>query len=156
MSRRTVRFRRSGRGRAPIAACWPLLPTSGNSPMHERSAWLLRGLAILAFTTLSIVVATYAFAYLYRPHSPYNRFAAPFAVSGLEVPAHFFGAGLALLLPPLQLSPAVRRVAPRLHRMSGWLTSSCILVAALAALSMSRHPQGGAASGAPLADLSLV
>src|SRR6185437_5002558 len=92
MARRTVRFRRPGRGRAPAAACWLLLPTSGNSPMHERSAWLLRGLAILAFAVLSIAVAIYAFAYLYREHSPYNRFAAQFAVSGLDVPAHFFGA----------------------------------------------------------------
>lgn len=124
--------------------------------MHERSAWLLRGLAILAFTALSIVVAAYAFAYLYREHSPYNRFAAQFAISGLDVPAHFFGAGLALLLTPLQLSAAVRRLAPRLHRVSGWLTASGILVAALAALSMSRHRQGSAASGAPLAVLALV
>ncbi|MEY2167856.1 MULTISPECIES: DUF2306 domain-containing protein [unclassified Rhodanobacter] len=124
--------------------------------MHERSARLLRGLAILAFAVLSITVATYAFAYLYREHSPYNRFAAQFAVSGLDVPAHFFGAGLALLLTPLQLSAAVRRLAPRLHRVSGWLTASGILVAALAALSMSRHTQGGAASGAPLAVLALA
>lgn len=124
--------------------------------MHERSAWLLRGLAILAFAVLSIAVAIYAFAYLYREHSPYNRFAAQFAVSGLDVPAHFFGAGLALLLTPLQLSATVRRLAPRLHRMSGWLTASGILVAALAALSMSRHTQGGAASGVPLAVLALA
>jgi len=124
--------------------------------MHERPARFLRGLAILAFAALSIAVAIYAFAHLYREHSPYNRFAAQFAISGLDVPAHFFGAGLALLLTPLQLSAAVRRLAPRLHRMSGWLTASGILVAALAALSMSRHTQGGAASGAPLAVLALV
>lgn len=37
--------------------------------MHERSARLLRGLAILAFTALSISVAAYAFAYIYREHS---------------------------------------------------------------------------------------
>jgi hypothetical protein len=36
--------------------------------MHERSARLLRGLAALAFTALSIAVAAYAFAYLYREH----------------------------------------------------------------------------------------
>ncbi|OOG45248.1 hypothetical protein B0E52_05830 [Rhodanobacter sp. C06] len=124
--------------------------------MHERSAKLLRGLAILAFATLSIAVAAYAFAYLYREHSPHNRFAAQFAVSGLDVPAHFFGAGLALLLTPLQLSATVRRLAPRLHRLGGWLAASGILVAALAALSMSRHTQGGAASGVPLAALALV
>lgn len=124
--------------------------------MHERSARLLRGLAILAFTALSIAVAAYAFAYLYREHSPYNRFAAQFAVSGLDVPAHFFGAGLALLLTPLQLSASVRRLAPRLHRLGGWLSASGILVAALAALSMSRHTQGGAASGVALATLALV
>jgi Predicted membrane protein (DUF2306). len=127
-----------------------------DSPMRERSARLLRGLAILAFAALSIAVAAYAFAYLYRDHSPYNRFAAQFAVSGLDVPAHFFGAGLALLLTPLQLSTAVRRLAPRLHRVSGWLTASGILVAALAALSMSRHTQGGAASGVALAALAVA
>jgi hypothetical protein len=124
--------------------------------MHERSARLLRGLAILAFTTLSIAVAAYAFAYLYREHSPYNRFATQFAMSGLDVPAHFFGAGLALLLTPLQLSAAVRRRMPRLHRLGGWLAASGILAAALAALSMSRHTQGGAATGVALAALALA
>ena len=124
--------------------------------MHERSTRLLRGLAILAFTVLSIAVAAYAFAYLYREHSPHDRYAAQFAVSGLDVPAHFFGAGLALLLTPLQLSGAVRRLAPCLHRLSGWLSASGILVAAVAALSMSRHTQGGAATGVALAVLALA
>ena len=126
------------------------------NPMHERFTRLLRGIAILAFTVLSIAVAAYAFAYLYREHSPYNRFATQFAVSGLDVPAHFFGAGLALLLTPLQLSATVRRLAPRLHRLGGWLTAGGILVAAVAALSMSRHTQGGAASGVALAALALA
>ncbi|MEW9625269.1 DUF2306 domain-containing protein [Rhodanobacter geophilus] len=124
--------------------------------MRDRSVRLLRCIAILTFTVLSIAVAAYAFAYLYREHSPYNRFAAQFAVSGLDVPAHFFGAGLALLLTPLQLGATVRRLAPRLHRLSGWLAASGILVAALAALSMARHTQGGAASGLALATLALA
>jgi hypothetical protein len=124
--------------------------------MHERPARLLRGLAILAFTVFSIAVAAYAFTYLYREHSPYDRFAARFAVSGLDVPAHFFGAGLALLLVPLQLSAAVRRRMPRLHRLGGWLSASGILAAGVAALPMSRHTQGGAATGVALAALAVA
>jgi uncharacterized membrane protein len=124
--------------------------------MRERSTRLLHRLASVAFAMLSAAVAAYAFAYLYRDHPPHNRFAAQFAISGLDVPAHFFGAGLALLLTPLQLSGRMRRRAPRLHRLSGWLSAGSILIAAVAALSMARHTQGGAASGAALATLAMV
>ena len=119
--------------------------------MRERSVRLLRGIAFVAFAALSVAVAAYAFAYLYRDYPPYNRFAAQFAISGLDVPAHFFGAGLVLLLTPLQLSARVRRRAPRLHRLGGWLSAGGILIAAVAALSMARHTQGGAASATALA-----
>lgn len=124
--------------------------------MRERSARVLHQMAFAAFAALSVAVAAYAFAYLYREHSPYDRFAAQFAVSGLDVPAHFFCAGLALLLTPLQLSGSVRRRMPRLHRLGGWLAASGILIAAIAALSMARHTQGGTASGAALATLAVV
>ncbi|MFK2930868.1 DUF2306 domain-containing protein [Dyella agri] len=124
--------------------------------MRERSVRLLRGIASVAFAALSVAVAAYAFAYLYRDHLPYNRFAAQFAVSGLDVPAHFFGAGLALLLAPLQLSAWVRRRMPRLHRLGGWLSAGAILIAAVAALSMARRTQGGVTSGLALAALAAV
>lgn len=124
--------------------------------MHERSPRLLRDIATAAFAVLAVAVAAYAFAYLYVDHPPHNRFAARFAVSGLDVPAHFFGAGLALLLAPLQLSATVRRRAPRVHRLGGWLSAGGILVSGIAALSMARHTQGSAASGVALAMLAMA
>ncbi|MEW9573233.1 DUF2306 domain-containing protein [Rhodanobacter sp. Si-c] len=124
--------------------------------MHERPTRLLRRIATMAFTALSVAVAAYAFAYLYRDHPPHDWFAARFAISGLDVPAHFFGAGLVLLLTPLQLSAGMRRRAPHLHRLGGWLSAGGILIAAAGALSMARHTQGGAASGMALATLAVV
>ncbi|WP_165973516.1 DUF2306 domain-containing protein [Luteibacter rhizovicinus] len=99
------------------------------------------------FTMGSIAVAAYAFTYFRMPHNIGNPFDANFATSGFDVPGHFFGAGLALLLAPLQLSRTVRRRWPRLHRLGGWLSAGGILIGALSGLSLSTHSQGGAASG---------
>lgn len=115
----------------------------------RKSAYLLAALACAA-------LAAYAFAYLYGEFRPHNPFDAQFAVSGLDVPGHLFGAGLALLLAPLQLNAWVRRRWPRLHRLGGWLYAGAILIGGLSGLSLARHAQGGAASGAGFALLAAV
>ncbi|MCD9033698.1 DUF2306 domain-containing protein [Luteimonas sp. Y-2-2-4F] len=122
---------------------------------HRPAAWphtLLKALFALACTA----VALHAFAYLYRTHSPADPFAARFALSGWDVPAHFFGAGLALLLVPVQLSATVRRRWPALHRLSGWLSAAAILVGGLAGLSLAPKAQGGLPSATAFALLSLL
>lgn len=113
-------------------------------------------LAAALFALACAFVAAWAFAYLFRPLQGGDAFAAQFARSGLDVPAHFFGGGLALLLAPLQLSTALRRRWPRAHRIAGGLYTAGVLIAGLAALSLARHSQGGAVTGIAFTLLGLA
>lgn len=109
----------------------------------------VRWSAGLGFALLCTAVSIYAFSFLsdaLKPE-PGNPLHAKFARSGLDVPAHFFGGGLALLLAPLQMSGWIRQRIPRLHRISGGLYTGGVLIAGLAGLSLARHAQGGAATG---------
>lgn len=117
----------------------------------------IRGLWHLGFAASSVAVAAYAFAYLrYREFHPDDAMMFKFALSGLDVPAHFMGAGLALLLAPLQASGWIRRRAPRLHRIGGWLSAGAILIGGLGGLSLSTHAEGGWATGPAFALLALL
>lgn len=98
------------------------------------------------FTLLALAVAAYAFAFLYLPFQSGNPFAAQFAISGVDVPLHFFLGGLALALAPVQLSAGLRRRAPALHRLSGWLYVAAVLIGSLCGLSLAMHAQGGVPS----------
>lgn len=120
------------------------------------AARLLRALATVTFAVLSVAVAAWAFAYLYLDIHPHNEFQARYALSGLDVPLHFFGAGLALALAPLQLGRAVRRRVPALHRVSGWLYAGGVLAAGLAGLSLATKAHGGIASGSGFATLAVA
>ena len=114
---------------------------------RQWAAKTVRVLAGLAFAILCVGVAAYAFGYLYGEYQPRNPLAVRFARSGLDVPAHFFCAGLALLLAPLQIWGGLRRRWPRLHRIGGWLYAVAVLIGALAGLSLARNAHGGWASG---------
>lgn len=117
---------------------------------------LARGSVKAVFAVLCVAVAAYAFGYLYLAYRSGDPFAARFAVSGRDVPVHFFGAGLALLLAPLQLNTRLRQRLPRLHRLGGWLYVAAVLIGAGSGLSLSAHAQGGAASGLGFAMLAVV
>jgi uncharacterized membrane protein len=108
------------------------------------------------FSLLCLGVAGYAFAYLYLAFRPGDPFAAQFAVSGWDVPAHFFGAGLALLLVPVQLSQAIRRRWPAVHRTCGWLSAAAVLIGGVSGLSLAQHAQGGWPSMAGFSLLALL
>ena len=109
----------------------------------------IHGIAYTLFAFSSVAVAAYAFAFLkVLPYNPHNPFMASFAVQGLAIPMHFFGAGLALLLAPVQASAWIRRRWPALHRTSGWLYAGGVLAGGTAGLVMAFHAQGGWASGA--------
>lgn len=112
----------------------------------------------LVFTLLCAAVAMYAFAFLFDALKPEagNSLHTQLAISGVDVPAHFFGGGLALLLAPLQMSEWIRRRVPRLHRLSGGLYAGGVLIAGLAGLSLARHAQGGAATGVGFGLLALA
>lgn len=124
--------------------------------MPHRFPTAARWLAGLVFALLCAAVAAYAFTVLYgQPHAG-NPLQMKFAASGLDVPAHFFGGGLALLLAPLQMSGWVRRRVPRLHRLGGGLYAGGVLIAGLAGLSLALHAQGGAATGIAFGLLALA
>lgn len=114
----------------------------------------LRWTARVLFALLCVAVAAYAFAYLFRDHPPGNRFHQQFMASGWDVPMHFFGGGVALLLAPLQLGTGLRRIVPRLHRLSGGVYIGAVLIGGLGALSMARHSQGP--TGLPFAMLATL
>lgn len=118
----------------------------------KMAKWGIRG----AFALLCVAVAIYAFAYLYGQYRSGDPFAAQFAVSGWDVPSHFFAAGLALLLVPLQLSASVRRRVPRLHRLGGWLYVGAVAIGAVSGLSLAANAQGGIASTLGFTTLSLL
>lgn len=115
--------------------------------MPHRFPKAARWTAGLVFTLLCAAVAAYAFAVLYgQPHAD-NPLQMKFAASGLDVPAHLFGGGLALLLAPLQMNGWIQRYVPRLHRLSGGLYAAGVLIAGLAGLSLAFHAEGGAPTG---------
>jgi uncharacterized membrane protein len=112
--------------------------------------------AFAVFALLCLAIAAYAFAFLFRPFEPGNPFARQYAISGWDVPIHFFAAGLALLLAPVQLSRRLRRRLPRLHRLGGWTYAAAVLLGALSGLSLAANAQGGLASGSGFAALALL
>lgn len=124
--------------------------------MHPRLRTLAHGLLQGLFSLLCLGTAGWAFAYLYLRFRAGDPFAESFAASGLDVPLHFFCAGTALLLVPLQLSAGVRRRCPMLHRMGGLLSGLAILVGALSGLSLAQDAQGGWPSRAGFTTLSLL
>lgn len=123
-------------------------------PIRTAAAVALLGRALAALAC--IATAAHAFLFLYRSQSPDNPFAAQFALSGWDVPAHFFGAGLALLPVPLQTSGYVRRRWPGLHRLAGWLSAAAILIGGVSGLSLAPKAQGGLPSATAFVLLSLL
>lgn len=118
---------------------------------------IAHGAWLLFFSSGSLLVAAYAFTYLGRKEfHPGDPFAWKFALSGIDVPMHFFGAGLALLLAPVQASAWIRRRLPALHRTCGWLSAAAILIGGLGGLSLSFHAFGSWAAGAGFLVLALL
>lgn len=108
------------------------------------------------FTVLALAVAAYAFTFLYRPFETGNVFATQFAISGIDVPLHFFIAGLSLVLAPIQLSSALRRRLPAMHRFLGWLYTVSVLVGSITGFSLALSAQGGIPSRVSFIAMSLM
>jgi hypothetical protein len=111
--------------------------------MQEGFRRLARGAAYLIFALLCGAIALYAFRFLYGPYQLGNPLHARFALAGWSIPAHFFFAGLALLLAPLQVNAWLRGRWPRAHRVGGWLYAGCVLAGGAGALAMAPQAQGG-------------
>lgn len=112
---------------------------------------------MLLFQALCLFAAVGAFRYLYlQAGGAPGSLGAKFALSGWDVPAHFFAAGLALALVPLQLNSWVRRRVPRLHRIGGWLSVAAIMVGGVSGLSLAMDAHGGASTGTSFAIIALL
>ena len=96
------------------------------------------------YSLLCFGVAGYAFYYLFQSINPYDVIANKFAQAGLEIPAHFFGAGLSLLIVPLQLSKKLRRYSTRIHATIGYTYVIAILFGGVSGFIMSFNATGGA------------
>lgn len=124
--------------------------------MQSWSGAMTRRGAHLVFALLCLAVAAYAVSFLYGEFRPRNPFDRRFAVAGLAVPAHFFGAGLALALAPFQVWARLRNRVPRLHRIAGWLYAGGVLAGGIGGLIMATNAHGGWISGAGFAALAIV
>ncbi len=96
------------------------------------------------YSLLCFGVAGYAFYYLFQSIGPNDFMANKFAKAGFEIPAHFFGAGLSLLLIPFQLSKKLRRYSQTLHKRIGYTYVIAILFGGLSGFIMSFDATGGA------------
>jgi uncharacterized membrane protein len=110
----------------------------------------------LLFAASSLAIAVHAFAYFSQDFNPSNPFHVSFAAAGWAVPVHFFGAGLALLLAPLQLSGGLRARWPALHRVGGWLYVLAVLAGGVSGIALAPQAQGGWAVGASFMLLALL
>jgi len=116
-----------------------------------------RTVFMLLFQALCLLGAMGAFQYLYvKAGGAPGTLGAKFAMSGWDVPTHFFAAGLALALVPLQLNGWVRRRVPRLHRIGGWLSVAAILIGGISGLSLAVDAHGGAVTGSSFAIIALL
>jgi hypothetical protein len=104
----------------------------------------LRLSGFVGYSLLCFGVAAYAFYYMFQYISSYNYIAIKFAQSGLEIPAHFFGAGLSLLLVPFQLSKKLRSFSLKIHKTTGLLYFLAVLFGGISGFIMSFNATGGA------------
>lgn len=105
---------------------------------------VIRKFFYFVFCLLCFWVAGYAFYYLSQSVNPHNSMAMKFANAGLEIPAHFFGAGLALLLVPFQLSEKLRKYSKNTHKTIGYIYVVAIIFGSISGFIMSFNATGGA------------
>lgn len=108
------------------------------------------------FALLSAAIGAHAFGYLYAEASAANAFHRSFASAGWWVPLHLFFGGLALLTAPLALSAGLRRARPVVHRMTGWLYSLAVAIAAVAGGVLAFRAQTGWAAGSSFLLLAIA
>ena len=95
------------------------------------------------FSLMCLGVTYYAFTYLMGPINPNNSFKMKLVQSGWVAPMHFYAAGLALALVPLQLSQKLRRKATSMHRIVGGIYVVAVLLGGISGLLMALNATGG-------------
>jgi len=95
------------------------------------------------YSLMCFGVSAYAFYFLFQQIDPNNDFVIKFANAGLEIPAHFFGGGLALLLVPFQLSHKLRNYSRKVHKTVGYTYTIAVLFGSISGFIMSFNATGG-------------
>lgn len=114
--------------------------------------------ALMALLSLGVVGYAWV-AYSLMPVGAlvHPQMRAAFEAQAPTVYAHVFGAGVALLLGPLQFWPALRRTRPRLHRWTGRAYLGLgVGLGGIAGLIMAFDAFGGLASKLGFAGLALA
>ncbi len=124
--------------------------------MHRITTTAAKLLAGLVFALSCAAIAAHSLNYLSVQFNPNNPFHVSYASGGWPVPAHFYFAGVALLVAPVQLSQGLRRRWPALHRCVGWLYVGCVTVAGFAGVVLAFAAQGGWSTGASFLALALL
>ncbi len=117
---------------------------------------LLKLLMYAFFVVGCILISIHSLRYLNVQFNPRNPFHVSFADAGWMVPAHFFAAGVALLITPLQVSARLRLRWPSVHRASGWLYAATVLIGGIAGVFMAFRAQGGWSTGSSFLSLALL
>jgi uncharacterized membrane protein len=98
----------------------------------------------LALALLVLYVATYAMRYVVLGRWAWiPMLAASFEQRPWAITLHALGGSLVLAAGLLQLQPAVRRRAPAVHRLVGWLYVAAALLAGSAGIHLAAHAVGG-------------
>lgn len=116
----------------------------------------LKLLVNFLFALGCVSIAFHALRYLNVQFNPSNPFHVSFLEAGWMVPAHFFAAGVALLIAPLQISQKLRSRWPSAHRCIGWLYAATVAIGGVAGVLMAFRAQGGWPTGSSFLSLALL
>ncbi len=125
-------------------------------PLPPDGRRALRWLGWVLLVVMCLAVAGQAFVYLWLAYQPRNPFHVSFAQAGWAVPLHFYAAGLALLLLPLQFSTRLRNRWPTVHRTGGGLYLACVLIGGISGLLLAPRSQGGMATVVGFSLIALI
>lgn len=115
--------------------------------MQTRSARL--GFFFMAATSIGVALWSERFFAVLNGLWPFIDPGIRTVVSAFPARAltHMLVAPLALLLGPLQLIPAIRAKAPRVHRYIGRVYVACCVIAGIAGFATALHASGGPVAG---------
>jgi uncharacterized membrane protein len=122
------------------------------------SAWTRLPWGPLALAICAVALAFVSAPYLVRQPEAFSFVLQreTFAVHDIALRVHVFFGGLALLIGPAQLWPALRRRQRMLHRGLGALYAVSVAAAAIAGLILAPHAFGGATTTAAFTILALL
>ena len=117
---------------------------------------MIKKLAWATMLLLCIVIGAYAFAFFFVETLGDPEFKARFALAPLPAWGHILGGGLCLTLGSLQFHSGLRRHQPRLHRWTGRVYLTCVLVGGFGGLLLAPDANGGPVAKVGFGMLAIV